>query len=277
MTTTTPSAGQRTRPWPRYLSIAQVSLQDAVAYRVSTIIGIGVAFLWVLILYFLWRAAYARAPLTAGYTWPEMRTYVVLAFGINALVGWRVGSLMMATVRTGDVVFDYVRPLNYCFAQLFRACGYCLVEGLVSLAMCLLVGFAFLHIAAPASPADALLFAVSLLLGVLTKALFVFLVSLLAFWTLSGLGLMWAQQAVIQVFSGTIVPLALMPDWLRTLAAILPLRGIVATPLTLYLGKADPPTALGLLALQAGWVAALLLLANVAWRRAFDVAEIQGG
>jgi ABC-2 type transport system permease protein len=276
VTGTQPLLG-RTRPLPRYLSIARVSMQEAIAYRFSTIIGVVVAFIWVLILYFLWKAAYADAPLMAGYTWDEMRTYVVLAFGVNAMVGWRVGSVMMTTVRTGNVVIEYVRPLNYCLTQISRACGYCLVEGLVSLVMCLLVGFAFVHIVPPPSTASALLFALSVVLGVLTKALFVFMVSLLAFWTLSGLGLMWMQQAVIQVFSGTIVPLALMPGWLRSVGEVLPLRGIVSTPLTLYLGKADAPAVLGLLSLQVGWLAVLFVLANVAWRRAFDAAEIQGG
>lgn len=272
----TPPLG-RTRPLPRYLSIAQASVQDAIAYRLTTLVSVGVAFIWVLVSYFLWKAAYAGTRTMAGYTWGEMRTYVVVAFGINAMVGWRVGSSMMTTIKTGDVVIDYVRPLNYCYTQISRACGYCLVEGLVSLGVCLVVGFTLIGVVAPASPVHALLFAVSLVLGVLTKALFVFLMSLLVFWTVSGLGLMWMQQAVVQVLSGAVVPLALMPDWLRAVAGVLPLRGIVSTPLTLYLGKADVWGTVGLLGLQAGWLLALFGLANLAWRRAFDAAEIQGG
>ncbi|SES36100.1 ABC-2 type transport system permease protein [Lentzea xinjiangensis] len=269
--------GLRTHPLPKYLSIARVSAQEAIAYRFSTIVGVVTIFIWVLILYFLWQAAYAGTSSMAGYTWDDMRTYVVLAFGINAMVGWRVGYVMMATVRTGNVVIEYVRPLNYCLTQISRACGYCLVEGLVSLVMCLLVGITFVDIELPSSTASAFLFALSLVLGLLTKALFVFLVSLLAFWTVSGLGLMWMQQAVIQVFSGTIVPLSLMPDWLRSITSVLPLRGIVSTPLTFYLGKAEPLDAIGLLGMQVAWVVVLFVLANAAWRRAFDVAEIQGG
>ena len=267
----------RVRPLPRYLSIAKLSVQDAIAYRVTTIIGVAVAFIWVVILYFLWKAAYANTGVMAGYTWDQMRTYIVVAFGINGMVGWRVGSMMMATVKTGDVIIEYVRPLNYCLTQISRACGYCVVEGLVSLVTSLVVGFAILDIAAPASALSAVVFALSVVLGVLTKALFVFLVSLIAFWTLSGLGLMWTQQAVVQVFSGAIVPLSLMPDWLRPIASFLPLRGIASTPLTLYLGKADLWGAVGLVGTQLGWLVVLFVLANLAWRRAFNTAEIQGG
>lgn len=124
---------------------------------------------------------------------------------------------------------------------------------------------------------DAALFIVAVVLGFVTKALVVFLVSLLGFWTQSGVGLMWSQQAVIQVLSGTIVPLALMPTWLRVVAEWLPLRGIVSTPLTFYLGKADARQTMVLLGTQVVWLVVLWLLANLAWRRAFNVVTIQGG
>ena len=117
----------------------------------------------------------------------------------------------------------------------------------------------------------------SLLLGFFTKVLIVFSISLLTFWTLNGVGLMWSQQAVLQVLSGTIVPVALLPGWLGLAAEILPMRGIVSTPLMLYLGKADGWQVVQLLTLQAGWLVVLWLGANWAWRRAFRALEAQGG
>jgi ABC-2 type transport system permease protein len=268
---------RRTRPAPRYLSLARTTLQQAIAYRVTTFFNVGLTFIWVIILYYLWRSAYAGRASIAGLSWDEMRTYVVIAYGINALVGWRTGSAMMQTIRTGDVVFEMVRPLNYCGMQVARAVGFTVVEGLISLVFTLAIGLLFLGIQPPGSIGATLLFVLALSIGFLTKVLIVFLVSLLVFWTLSGTGLMWSQQAIIQILSGTIVPLALMPGWLRVIADVLPLRGIVSTPLQLYLGKATGWAALGLIGLQALWLAGLWVLANLAWRRAFRAVEIQGG
>lgn len=267
----------RTRPVNKYASLARVSLQQAISYRWTTLFNVALTFIWVFVLYFLWRAAYADRPAIEGYSWREMRTYVVLAFGINALVGWRVGIQMMDTIRTGEVAREMVRPLNYCGTQLAQAIGFAIIEGLVSLSLTLAVGVLLIRLQPPVSAEAAVLFAFSMMLGFLTKALIIFLVSLVSFWTLSGLGVMWSQEALIQILSGTIIPLALMPGWLRIVSELLPMRGIVSTPVTLYLGKADPGAAATLLGIQVAWLAALWLLANLAWRKAFTVVDIQGG
>lgn len=267
----------RVRPINKYRSLAQVSLQQAISYRRTTLMNVLVTFVWVFVLYFLWQAAYSGRPAIQGYSWDEMRTYVVLAFGINALVGWRVGILMIGTIRTGEVLRDMVRPLNYCGTQLARAAGFAVVEGILSLILTLFVGLVLLRFQPPASPGAAALFAVSVLLGFVTKALIIFLVSLVTFWTLRGLGVMWSQEAVLQILSGTIVPLAFMPGWLRLVAEVLPMRGIVSTPVTLYLGKAAGGEAALSIGLQLVWLVVLWVLANLAWRKAFTVVDIQGG
>jgi ABC-2 type transport system permease protein len=267
----------RVAPWPKYLSIALTSFQQAVAYRLTTIINIALTFIWVFILYYLWRAAFSERDVIAGYTWADMRTYVLLAYGINALVGWRVGSMMMGAIRTGEILRELVRPLNYCGTQLALAAGFTVTEGLISLIFTLLLGVFVLDIQAPATPEMALLFVLSVLIGFVTKALIVFSVSLLTFWTLNGVGLMWAQQSIIAILAGTLVPIDLLPSWLRVIAEVLPMRGIVYTPVTLYLGKADGWEIAQLIGMQIAWLAALWVFANWAWRTAFNAVEIQGG
>ena len=267
----------RVRPYPKYLSIVQTSFQQAIAYRMTTMIAVALTFIWVFILYYLWSAAFDERSLIGGFSWDEMRTYVVLAYGINALVGWRVGSQMMNAIRTGEILRDLVRPLNYCGTQLSMAAGFSITEGIISFIFTLVLGLFFLDMQAPASPLMAALFLFTVLVGFATKALIVFSVSLLTFWTLNGVGLMWAQQAVIAILSGTLVPIALMPDWLRITAEILPMRGIVSTPLMLYLGKVEGFDVVFLIALQVFWFAVMWWFANWAWRKAFNAVEIQGG
>lgn len=271
------SESARVAPWPKYLSIALTSFQQAIAYRVTTIITIALTFIWVFILYYLWKAAFSERELIIGYTWADMRTYILLAYGINALVGWRAASQMMSAIRTGEILRELVRPLNFCSTQLAMAAGFTVTEGLISLTFTFVLGIFVLDIQAPASPGVALLFALSVLIGFVTKALIVFSVSLLTFWTLNGVGLMWAQQAVIAILAGTLVPIDLLPGWLRRVAEVLPMRGIVFTPVTLYLGKTEGWENAALVGLQIVWLAALWVFANWAWHAAFDAVEIQGG
>lgn len=270
-----PAVSARRRP--RYVAIATTAAQQAAAYRIGTLTGIIANFFWVAILYYLWRAAFARQQRIGTFTWDEMRTYILLAYGINALIGFPTASRMMATIRTGEIVIDLIRPLNYLRTQLALATGQAAIEGLCSLALVALLGFVVLGIVPPASPLAAVSFVLAVALGFVTKFLFVFTVSLVCFWTINAIGVNWAQQAVVNVLSGALVPIQFLPGALQVVAAWSPLRGIVATPLGIYLGQYDGWTLAGVLALQAGWLVALWLIADRAWVRAFRAVEIQGG
>lgn len=267
----------RLEPRPRYLSIALTSFQQAITYRLTTLTNIALTFIWVFILYFLWQAAFNEHQMIQGFTWDEMRTYVVIAYGLNALISWRIASNMMYTIRTGEILRDLTRPLNYCLNQISIASGAAMVEGILSLGLTLVVGLVFIGIQPPADATAAALFAIAVVIGFFTKALIVFSVSLLTFWTLNGVGISWSREAVINILAGTIIPLAMMPAWLQAIANFAPMRGIVSTPLMIYLGKAEGVEALKLLGLSVGWLIALWFFANWAWKAAFNRVEIQGG
>jgi ABC-2 type transport system permease protein len=270
------SPARRPGPIRRYVSIARMALQQALAYRGTAIFTVLILFLWIAILFSFWSSAYAGREEIAGYTHRDMRTYILLAYAINALVGWRVGSAMMGRIRTGEIVIDMIRPLNYRTTQLANAAGSGIVEGAVSFGIALGLGLLF-FIRPPDGALTAVLFVISVLLGFVTKVLVIFLISLLTFWTLQGVGLMWAQQSVIAILSGTLVPLALLPGWVRVVAEVLPLRGIVATPVSIYLCTTGGLAMLGLLALQIVWLAVLWWVTDKAWIRAFRAVEVQGG
>lgn len=267
----------RLEPRPKYLSIALTSFQQAITYRITTITNIAVTFIWVFILYYLWKAAFNERQMIQGFTWDDMRTYVVLAYGLNALVGWRISSNMMQTIRTGDILRDLTRPMNYCGSQLSLATGWAVVEGILSLILTLIVGIVIIGIQGPASTTATICFLVAVILGFFTKALIVFCVSLLTFWTLNGVGISWSREAVLNVLSGTVIPLAMLPGWLQVIANVAPMRGIVNTPIMLYLGMADGWEAARLLGLSAAWLVAMVFFANWAWQAAFNRVEIQGG
>lgn len=267
----------RPHRWKRYLAIARMALQQALAHRGTAIFTVLILFLWIAILFSFWSSAYAGRDEIAGFTHRDMRTYILLAYAINALVGWRTARGMMSRIRTGEIVIDMIRPLNYRTTQLATAAGASVVEGAVSFGIAIGLGLLFFDIRPPDGPLAGSVFVVSVVVGFVTKSLVIFLISLLTFWTLQGVGLMWAQQSVIAILSGTLVPLALLPGWIRAVAEVLPLRGIVATPVSIYLGAADGRELVGLLALQLGWLMVLWWLTDKAWIRAFRAVEIQGG
>jgi ABC-2 type transport system permease protein len=103
------------------------------------------------------------------------------------------------------------------------------------------------------------------------------LIDLLCFWTVKNeaglLILVFAQN----LLSGVFAPLWYFPDWFRTMSAFLPFQATLNTPLSLYIGRIPPSSALRELGLQVVWVILLAVLSRLLWRRAADRVVSQGG
>jgi ABC-2 type transport system permease protein len=269
--------GLRLAPRPKYRALLLTTMQRAIAYRGNTLLGLLSGLVWVAMLYYLWRTVYDARVQLGGFDWRQMRTYVLVGYAVNALISFSSTARMLRTIRTGEVATELLRPIDYLQAQLAIVAGAAVVEGLLSSAITLLLGFFLLDIAPPASLLAVVLFLFSVGLGFLIKFLISFLVALLCFWTLNGVGLIWAQTAIINLFSGALIPLQLMPGWLRTIALAAPFQAIVYTPVTIYLGAVQGVALWWALGLQAAWVAALWVLARLLWAPAARALELQGG
>lgn len=81
-----------------------------------------------------------------------MRTCIVIAYGLNALVGSRVGRHMVLKIRNGHMTLDLVRPLNDRTTQIATAAGMSVVEGLVALVLVPVLGTLVFDVQPPASP-----------------------------------------------------------------------------------------------------------------------------
>jgi ABC-2 type transport system permease protein len=265
----------RHKPRAKYLAIALAEIQHSLAYRGGALIDLLTSFVSIAAVYYLWRAVFAAQPQIAGLSWPGMQTYLLIANAIYALLGSTTLRSMMTAVRTGAITSDLLRPQSYLAAQLAQAVGRAATRGAVACLATALVGFVVLHIALPPTLTSASLFVISVGLSFLISFLLNFLIALACFWTKDVEGLLWAHAIVSYIFSGGMIPLALFPRWLAIAALALPFQSIVHTPMQIYLGA---ETSLwNLLALQACWAIALLLLVRWLWRRGLRVLDIQGG
>ena len=83
----------------------------------------------------------------------------------------------------------------------------------------------------------------------------------------------WGMFAVV---SGYLVPVALLPDWLRAAARWLPFRYMLGFPVELLIGRLSRGQALEQLAIQWLWVVGLLGLCKLAWRAGLKRFEAYG-
>jgi ABC-2 type transport system permease protein len=267
----------RVAPRPKYRALAIAAIQRAIAYRGTTLLSLLSGLVWVAMLYYLWRTVYADRPRLGNFDWGQMRTYILVSYAVSALISFSSAARILSVVRSGDIAMELLRPVDYLLFQLAQSFGSALIEGLLGGVIALLLGFSLLEIAPPASASAALLFLFSVGIGFLIKFLITFMVALLCFWTKNGLGLIWAQTAVISLFSGALIPLQLLPGWLQSAALAAPFQGIVYTPVMIYMGAIEGAALWWSLGVQLFWVVALWRLARLMWMPAMRALDLQGG
>lgn len=177
-------------------------------------------------------------------------------------------------IRSGDVITDLYRPVDFQAWWLASEAGRCGFALLAKGAPQLLLGMLLFGLAMPATPGSAVLFLVSLALAFLVVFAWKFTVSLVGFWLLDVRGITSLAGAVVTVTSGALLPLALLPDGLAAVFRWLPAAAMITTPFELFIGGgAVAPR----LATQAAWALALLLLGRALLRRAVARVVVQGG
>ncbi|GAC1395772.1 MAG: hypothetical protein NVSMB65_14860 [Chloroflexota bacterium] len=266
------------RPGLRFYSaVAQRSFRRQLAYRASNLAGLATNMFWGVIRASIFTAIFMARPHAAGMTLPLALTYGWITEGL-LMITWLWGWTEVAeAIRMGDVASDMARPYNlqtYWLARdLGRAFFHVLFRGLPVVA----VGACTYPFVAPADPGAALVFLASVALGTVVSFGWRFLINVTAFWTtdIRGVGAMAGLVAVF--FSGEQAPLAFYPGWLRHIAAILPFQAMIASPLSIYLGRPAAGALVGILATQVAWGAILLAAGRYLLARGYRKVEINGG
>lgn len=261
----------------KYRSIANRSLQNVLAYRISYVMTFLANFVNLLAIYFLWMGIYNGREYIGGYSWDQMKTYLLVTFLANSVLSWYSEMSISGKILDGSVAVDLLKPINFQTARLAETLGTSLLEGAMS-AIILVLFTSFLSgVTLPHSPLVYLLFIISLLGAIMVKFGVVYLAALLCFWSTGSMGIVWTRVAVTNLLSGALVPLAFFPGWLEQAALLLPFQSIIHTPTMIFLGQADTLESLKLLGIQCFWGAALWIAGKYMWNWAVRQVTIHGG
>lgn len=226
-------------------------------------------------------ASGADAPMSLA----QAITYTWLAQGLLALLPWLGDPEVAQAVRTGAVAYDRLRPVDAYGFWFVRSAGWTAARVLPRAALMLafagvalpLAGFGEWAWQPPAGMAAGIGFTVSVLLALLLSTSMVMLLNIATVSALNERGINALAAPLVIVFSGNLLPLALLPDAWQTALLLQPLAGVMDIPARIYFGEFSGAAVLGGLALQAAWMAAIVLAGRVAMGRTMRRLEVQGG
>jgi ABC-2 type transport system permease protein len=246
------------------------------AYQVWFWVGLVLNIISMAILVYFWRAIYNDTSTISGLGLNQTLTYILLAFIFMPLtsidVVWEIGS----NVREGTIIHHLLRPINFQGMNYAQSLGILVTRLLLQLPMVvaavLLFGLRF-----PTDLATWLAFIVSALLGYTVMFFFTWLLACLTFYTTEVWGLGVLIEGMNFFLSGALVPLVMMPEWIRTIVLSIPFAQALAVPVGLLTGITPLSEAPRVWFVQILWILGMWLISALFFRVAVRKITVQGG
>lgn len=260
-----------------YFEFARIAFLKILAYRLRYFTGIVGYFINVSVYYFIWSAIYGSSTNVAGYNLPQMTTYVAIGWIIRSFYFNNVDRDMAAEVSEGKIAINLIKPVDPQLMYVSQTAGEACFRALLFTFPIALVLMLVYPISPPASPGSGLLFVLSCIFALLIFALLNFMVGTLALHIYSILGVIRAKYAIVEFFSGLLIPITFFPPGLQRVMAFLPFPHVSFTPLQIYLGKYRGAGAWEALGLQLFWVVLLFIGGRMFWKASTRKLSVQGG
>jgi ABC-2 type transport system permease protein len=258
-----------------YIAVLAARFRVLLQYRAAALAGLGTQVFWGLVRIAIFTGFYRSATAAQPLAEHELVTYLWLTQALLMLLPWRPDPDIEALVHTGQVAAELVRPVDLYAFWYARAIAQKTAPAMLRCLPMLVLALTLFGMQLPATPLAAASFFVSVLAAVLLSAAMTSLVSISLLFTAQGKGVQMLTGSVVNLFSGALVPLPLLPEGWRTLLDVLPFRGLMDTPFRLWLGQTDGWP--WLVAHQLVWVLVLVALGRVLVGRAVRRMEVHGG
>ena len=260
-----------------FWAFARQNFHTLAAYRFDFLLRASSIVILMYSIRWLWITLYTEHPGAFGVSLQQMVTYGVLSMAIINLFFTGPIYYMAHQVRTGAIDLDLLKPLDFHLHMLARSTGEMLFRVFVLALPGMLVGYLLFDLRLPANWQSGFLFVLALLLGFLVNFHLDYLLGLLAFVSVEIHSIDWLLHATSRFFSGHFIPLWLFPGVLGTLANVLPFRGTLFVPLSIYTGVLQGGAATQAICFQLFWLVTLFGVSRWLWGQTQVRIVSQGG
>jgi ABC-2 type transport system permease protein len=257
----------------RWVPVAlRTAAQRVIAERGGLVVAIGFYVIVVAVLAGLWRAAAnANGGSIAGYSAVAFTWYIatseVCTVALNISMIRDIGD----DIASGRIAVELLRPASVVGIRIVSELGRALPR-LVTLSA---AGTVLVLFTAGAPPRfAALLLAVpSIALALACNIAAQHAFAAAAFWLRDAGSTWFLYQKLVFILGGMLIPLEVLPGWLRDVTYVLPFRAMAYAPARLASGHFEP----GLLLEQCAWLAVLLAAATAVFSAGERRLQVVGG
>jgi ABC-2 type transport system permease protein len=263
----------------KYRQAFLIGLQSNLVYRWNFAVRGFFSLFRLAVVFLLWRAAYASAPHIGGFDFAQTLTYFIVLILLQFFIGaFNEDYQISEEIRNGLINQFLLKPINYFLYRLTIFASARVVSGALILVP-LLVCLPFLRhaIVLPHEFWRVGLGLPAMAMAALIQFTIAYCFGMLTFWFLEIQGFVILSMAFESILGGQLFPLDLLPPRIFHAAQFLPFYYQMYFPAAILTGRIAREAVAPGLTLQAAWLAILLGVAQLLWRRGLRRHTAVGG
>ena len=250
-------------------------------YRTAAWAGVVTQFFWGFMEILLYKAFHEAAPQNFPMTFEAVVSYIWLRQALLALLNtWTFDNELFGKVLDGSVAYELCRPSSL-YGMWFARTLALRVSRVILRCVPLFIVAALVPapwgLNAPASGIAFVCFALSLALAASVGVAFSMILYFSCFYTLSSEGIRFMMLPIAELFSGDLIPLPFLPDWLARIFHYSPFGSMANAPLRIYSGDLSGGAMAEMLCLQVFWLAVMVWLGWTLQNKGLRKLCVQGG
>lgn len=265
----------------KYMTLTRAGIIESLQFRLATVVMVIGNLLYLIVVYFLWKAIYASAgtDVVNGMTFSDTLIYLVLATALfnfmEMYTVWEIGR----SIQSGKIVLDLLKPIEYRRYLFWSYSGSFVTQFFFTFLPTFIVVAAVTH-GAIHMGVNLLFFVVSVAMAVMINYSIDFLVGTVCLYTESIWGINIMKQVIVLLLSGATIPLAFFPDKLREAVELMPFAAIYDVPLRFLLWDGvsmEPQEPWCMLLFQLFWCIVMTILSKLFWKASLRQITVNGG
>jgi ABC-2 type transport system permease protein len=260
-----------------FWKITKLSLQRHLTYRAATIAGLVTNYCFGIFRAAILVALYGSQQEVAGISIQEAVTYAALTQAIIGYLSLFHWFDLMATIHTGDIASDLLKPMDYFQYWLAQDLGRAVINFLFRGVTIILAYELIFNLTWPKNPTQWIFLGASLILSWVISFSWRFLINLSAFWSPNARGIIRFFFVLSWFFSGFLMPLRFFPDWVRTISYLTPFPHMLNTVTEIFLNILTGAELVMVIIQQMFWVLFLIVAGQLVYKTGVKRLVIQGG
>ncbi len=263
----------------KYLTLTRAGIVEGLSFRASYLVTLVGNIIYLIFIYFLWKAVYASSPdqIVNGMSFNDTMIYLVLATALFSLMEvwlvWEIGR----DVQSGRIILNMLKPMDFEVYMFFQCSGGIVTSFLITFLPTFLVVY-FITKGGIIFGINIVFFLLSVIIAIAINFSIDFIISTVCLYTESSWGINIMKEVVVLLLSGATIPIAFFPEVLQKIVNYMPFQAIYNTPLQILIGKEFSLVDYGkMILVQLLWAVIMIVISRLFWSASKKVITVNGG